>query len=262
LGRKKTQVNCFCGKPPKAKDLCSKHYSRLLRHGDPDAVTLVHGDGWERYEAKVDRSGGPAACHPWLGSIDDGGYGSLRFGGQTRRAHQVAWIREHGPIPEGVEIDHQCHNEALQAGRCRPGICLHRRCCNELHLAAKTRAQHVTDTPRVSHVRAKLDEDKIRRILALLAAGSGAGPIMSGFGIGPTTVYRIKTGQQWGWVESPHREAAAARNTSSGLTPGDVREIRRLLAEKTPWKEIAEQFGVSIPTVGSIKRRRTWAWLE
>jgi hypothetical protein len=31
----------------------------------------------------------------------------------------------------------------VRNGTCQPGICLHRRCCNNLHLVPRTRAEHV-----------------------------------------------------------------------------------------------------------------------
>lgn len=49
-----------CGRPAHTKLLCSKHYQRVRR------VWKSGRTAEERYERKVDRSGGPEACHPWL----------------------------------------------------------------------------------------------------------------------------------------------------------------------------------------------------
>lgn len=38
------------------------------------------------------------------------GYGRFYFNGRTRPAHQWPHVREHGPIPEGYELDHLCRN--------------------------------------------------------------------------------------------------------------------------------------------------------
>lgn len=46
----------------------------------------------------------------------------------TRHAHRVAWMREHGPVPVGLEIDHTCNN---------PG------CVNLDHLEAVTHQENV-----------------------------------------------------------------------------------------------------------------------
>jgi hypothetical protein len=41
-----------------------------------------------------------------------GGYGYAYYAGKTIPAHRVAYIREHGAIPEGLVIDHLCENKA------------------------------------------------------------------------------------------------------------------------------------------------------
>lgn len=61
---------------------------------------------WKR----VDRSGGPEACWPWLGSRWKG-YGKAKRLGE-RYAHRVAYQLEVGPIPVGLQLDHLCRNRA------------------------------------------------------------------------------------------------------------------------------------------------------
>jgi len=56
---------------------------------------------WEDYPAPVVDT--ETGCLRWQGPVDPAGYG--RFGGRGY-AHRVAWERENGPIPEGLEIDH------------------------------------------------------------------------------------------------------------------------------------------------------------
>ncbi len=43
----------------------------------------------------------PSGCHIWTGDINDRGYGLIRDGKKSVRAHRVAWERENGPIPDG-----------------------------------------------------------------------------------------------------------------------------------------------------------------
>lgn len=40
------------------------------------------------------------------------GYAIFRVNGKKVRAHRYAWEREHGPIPDGMLVDHTCHNRA------------------------------------------------------------------------------------------------------------------------------------------------------
>jgi len=116
----------------------------------PDIATSF----WSR----VDRSGGPDACWPWLFSFDKGtGYGQLNWKalGGNRRAHAVAWEIANGhEVPHDPEtgrkfdVDHLCHNKDVS---CAGGItCPHRLCCNPAHLAVKTTAlnKDSADHPR------------------------------------------------------------------------------------------------------------------
>jgi len=52
-------------------------------------------------------------CVLWTGHVGESGYAEAPHGG---RAHRYAWIREHGPIPEGFETDHWRLNEELAPG--------------------------------------------------------------------------------------------------------------------------------------------------
>lgn len=107
------------------------------------ATTCVGGsdvaDDTAGFWARVDRSGGPDACWPWLGKLYEG-YGQARGAGLQARAYRVAWILTHGPLAAGLEVDHQCHNRDLSC----PGgpSCVHRQCCNPAHLEPATRLEN------------------------------------------------------------------------------------------------------------------------
>jgi hypothetical protein len=94
----------------------------------------------ERFWAKVDR-GGPDECWPWTGAILRNGYGyfAVRHG-RPILAHRWIYQQVVGPIPEGLKLDHQCHN----ADPACPGgsACLHRRCQNTAHLEPATTAEN------------------------------------------------------------------------------------------------------------------------
>lgn len=62
-------------------------------------------------------------CELVTSRLDRDGYG---FHGKSR-AHVVAWVAKHGPVPEGLELDHAC--------RRRHCIALH-------HLEAVTRSEN------------------------------------------------------------------------------------------------------------------------
>jgi|SRR5215475_4858197 len=100
----------------------------------------------ERFWSKVDSSGGVEACWPWLGWVNDNGYG-MAFTRRERpqdihtRAHRLAYELAHREaIPEGLTIDHLCRN---------------RRCVNPRHLEVVTRGVNVLrgETTAARHAR-------------------------------------------------------------------------------------------------------------
>ena len=81
-----------------------------------------------RVEEKINRESGEwfngSQCWRWIGFIDKAGYGRISVGGRAGEvgyAHRVSYEFVHGPIPEGLVLDHLCRN---------------RWCCNPEHLEA------------------------------------------------------------------------------------------------------------------------------
>jgi hypothetical protein len=75
----------------------------------------------------VERTDG---CWFWRGLRKSDGYG---FHGMAL-AHRAAYEFTYGPVPEGLTLDHLCHNEDLS---CRGGSgCIHRLCVRPDHLEA------------------------------------------------------------------------------------------------------------------------------
>src|SRR6476619_6238678 len=70
----------------------------------------------DRYEAKVDRSGGPDACHPWRASHHRTGYG--KFGvakGSIVFAHRWAFLTFINPtLKPDEQVRHTCDNRSCQ----------------------------------------------------------------------------------------------------------------------------------------------------
>lgn len=60
----------------------------------------------------------------------------MRKDGRQQGAHRIAYEAFRGPIPDGLELDHLCHNEDPAC----PGgpACPHRACVNPWHLEATT----------------------------------------------------------------------------------------------------------------------------
>src|SRR3972149_4061737 len=83
----------------------------------------------------------PYGCWEWKASLDSTGYGHVRWGGIVRQAHIVTWELTHGPVADGFQLDHTCHDPSKCGRSLRE--CLHRRCVNPDHLEEVTQVENV-----------------------------------------------------------------------------------------------------------------------
>lgn len=92
---------------------------------------------WSRVTVKSN------GCWEWTGSRDQYGYGSVkRWQGRYLGTHRVAYEMLIGPVPDGLQLDHTCHNEDLSCDGGR--TCLHRRCVNPAHLVPATHKENTS----------------------------------------------------------------------------------------------------------------------
>jgi HNH endonuclease len=105
--------------------LCSMHYQRRRKYGDPNITKADNSTPIEElFWRLADRTGGEGSCWQWRGSTDGRGYGALR----SQKAYRFAYELLIGPIPEGLEIDHLCRNTM---------------CVNPWHLEPVTHAENL-----------------------------------------------------------------------------------------------------------------------
>lgn len=155
----------------------------------------------ERLWSKVDRSGGPDACWPFLGSRSGKGYGRIYVSREVKQrpAHVVAWELTTGrKIPKGIDGRHHCDNPP---------------CCNPRHVEPGTRKQNMEDArsrgrastpphPRgAAHPRAKLTAVQVAHIRRVYQSGHpewGASALGRLYGVSHTAVSWIIYGKNWG----------------------------------------------------------------
>lgn len=96
-----------CDRPHEARGYCHGHFERL-RSGRPIGGPFLDTP-MKRFHAKVEVA--DTGCWVWTGGTD----GENRYGGfydsttkRVARAHRWRWEQEHGPVPEGLELDHLC----------------------------------------------------------------------------------------------------------------------------------------------------------
>lgn len=162
-----------------------------------------------RFMTKIDDSNG-TGCWEWTGSIYSSGYGQFYYGeinGKEKqgKAHKAAWILLRGPVAEGMQVLHKCHN---------------RRCCNPNHLYLGTHMDNMKDREeagRTSKGEArynfKRDEELNSKVGKLRAMGLKISVICERLGIGTSTYYRcVKAGA----VDPETNKQARADNASAG----------------------------------------------
>lgn len=135
------------------------------------------------------RKAGPDECWPWMKGTTTAGYGAIRRKNELFLAHRLAWEVEHGSIPNGRDVLHECDNPP---------------CCNPAHLFLGDQASNVRDAAikgrmmrGETHHAAKLDNNKVHEIREQLALGVPATIVAKHFQVHRGTIMDIKHGRTW-----------------------------------------------------------------
>ena len=124
-----------CEKPLAWRGWCYGHYKRWQKYGEPTGVPTGSPTRTleERFWEKVDKTGD---CWLWMAAISRDGYGHISVDDRMVRAHRVSYELHQGPIPDGMQIDHVCHQT---------------RCVNPAHLRLATNKQNCENRSRSSN---------------------------------------------------------------------------------------------------------------
>ena len=223
-----------------------------------------------RFNAKVDRSGGPDACWPWTAGRFGTGYGAFKVRGRNHHAHRIAYELAHDePIPSDpdapkVFVCHACDNPP---------------CCNPAHLWLGTTTDNMRDAstkgrlatgnrngsrthpdriPRGDRHGSRTKPDRVPRGDR---NGSRTHPERRATGdrngarLHPDCLAR---GDRHGSRTKPEQLARGEKHGKSKLTSSDVLEIRAASMAGEHQREIGLRFGVSQSTISCIVKRKTW----
>jgi hypothetical protein len=149
----------------------------------------VNTSYWEAYIRARVRVDPVTGCWNWTQGCDPDGYGRTTHAynhGLDQEAHRVSYRVFKGPIPEGKQVRHQCHN--------RP-------CCNPEHILLGTHQDNIDDGKRDGRVlngQTKLTHAQVKCIRKLLATRTlTQRAIAAQFGVSPSSITFIKQGKHW-----------------------------------------------------------------
>lgn len=169
---------------------CRKHYRRWRIHGSPHVQLVRHFVGTEEerfwhYTYKTD------GCWVWNGCRTDFGHGIIATANGNIGAHIYSYRLHRGDFQSGLDVCHHCDNpwcvnpEHLFLGTQADNN-------HDRHKKGRTVSQHGTENPA-----AKLNDDKVREIRRLRAAGTPVVEIARMFGVTSYPVWGIVTGRYW-----------------------------------------------------------------
>lgn len=172
-----------CSNPSRSAGLCTKHYGRKMRHGDPLYVNprKTYGTALERFKSKVLITEG---CHIWTGAKNKDGYGCFRS--EYKTAHRFIYFHHNPDADKTLSVMHSCDNPA---------------CVNIEHLSLGSHKENMNDRDSKGRCRkgersgvSKLTE---REVKAIKEDERTIREIADCFGVSSSHVSMIKMGKTW-----------------------------------------------------------------
>ncbi len=162
-----------------------KHRSFRRAYTKEEQIAAFHG------AYVIHPTGYDTPCWVWIGALHDT-YGHFHYEGRSQPAHRVSWKIFKGDIPAGLFVCHKCD---------------FRPCVNPAHLFLGSNAENQQDAAAKGrkrsqfgerHHRARLAEEEVRKIRALLAFGeSSQAEIGRRFDVSRYTINSIARGRGW-----------------------------------------------------------------
>lgn len=166
-----TYCECGCGEvAPLAKR--TRPYLGQVKGQPLRFINGHHGASRPRWLVKD--CGYHTPCRLWQRHLTKDGYGERRVAGRQRPTHVVEWEAVHGPVPDGLQLDHLCRQRA----------------CGE--------PTHLEPVPQIVNLQrglvAKLNPEAV---LAIRASDLPSDQLAKRFGVAIRTITSIRTGERW-----------------------------------------------------------------
>lgn len=173
---------CGCGDPAPVATRNNAYWGMV--RGQPRRFIYGHHAKTRRVEwssALWDETdcGYVTPCFMWKGAKDPLGYGRVNRNGHARLAHRVSYEEIHGPVPEGLTLDHLCRIPS---------------CVNPAHLEAVTLGENLR-----RGAGAKLSHEAAATIRRLHVPGTPFydHELAAMFGVHPRTICEVLKGNRW-----------------------------------------------------------------
>lgn len=192
-------------------------------------------------------------CWIWQKSINNSGYGTIRYNGKTCLAHRISFMLYYKIyVPSEICILHKCDV---------------RNCCNPHHLMTGYHQDNYDDMVKKGRARhckgeknggAKLSDNDVIEIRNQYAnAELHKSEIAKFYNISSYTVHNIVRGKTW--KETGGKISYFNDNLKRcKLKENQVKEIKILLKNGESQINIAKTYNVGRWIINSIKRNRTW----
>jgi hypothetical protein len=119
-------------------------------------------------------------CWVWQRGKSHRGYGLMWNGTKKVTAHSAMFEKHHGPVPDGMQLDHKCRR---------------RDCCNPWHLEIVTPQENTR-----RGLSTKLTDADVQAIKDAAAIGTPFKRLAEQFGVSDTQIRRVVRGQRSGRV--------------------------------------------------------------
>lgn len=184
-----------CPQRVNARGMCSKHYLRWKRHGDPSATPGTLRGEPMAYLLAVLTTRPACTAGRWLYSRNPHGYGMVRYEGRQIGVHALVCTWYHGPRPPGKIASHRCGKGHLG---CFSPDCLYWATRQE---DARDRVDHGTQrnpgtklTPaQVDEIRARYTPQHWRRP----STGPTYEELAADYGVSKVTIFRVLHHRNW-----------------------------------------------------------------